>query len=184
MAKVRSSVNFWVVVFKACLLWYMGGTLAKVGSSVIFCVVVFKASLLWYCGVYWLKSVCLSSVVYWYSRHLCSGTGEGAIGKSRVICQFCVVVFKASLLWYLGGGGSIGQSRVICKVLCSGIQGMTALVPGGSIDQSRVICQLLCSGIQGMTALVLGSLLTKVGSSAKICVVVCKSSLTQYLGGS
>ena len=55
MAKVGSSVNFYVVVFKACLLWYMGGTLAKVGSSVNFCVVLFKASLLWYWGVHWPK---------------------------------------------------------------------------------------------------------------------------------
>ena len=44
--------------------------------------------------------------------------------------KFCVVVFKASLLWYLGGGGSIGQSRVFCQVLCSGIQGISALVLG------------------------------------------------------
>ena len=104
MAKVGSSVNFCVVVFKACLLWYMGGTLAKVGSSVNFCIVVFKASLLWYCGVHWLKSVCLSSVVYWYSRHLCSGTwGVGVpLAKVGSTAKFCVVVCRSSLLWYLG----------------------------------------------------------------------------------
>ena len=130
--------------------------MAKVGSSAKFCVVVCKSPLLWYWGVHWLKWVCLPSVVYWYSRHFCSGTGERAIGKSRVICQFCVVVFKASLLWYLGGGGSIGQSRSICQILCSGIKDISILVPGGSIGQSRVICQVLCSGMQIISALVLG----------------------------
>ena len=115
-----------------------------------------------------------------YSRHLCSGTGEGAIGQSRVICQvlcsgiqvisplvlggplikvgssakFCVVVFKSPLLWYWGG--SIDHSRVICQVLCSGMQVISALVPGGFIGKNRVICHVLCSGIQVTSALVLG----------------------------
>ena len=87
------------------------------------------------------------------------GTG-GSIGQNRVICQvlctgiegisalvlgrgplakvgssanFCVVVFKASLAWYLGGRGSIGQSRVICQLLGSGMQVISALVPRGFI---------------------------------------------------
>ena len=81
------------------------GLLAKVGSSAKFCVVVLKASLLWYLGFHWLKWVCLPSLVYGYSRHLCFVTREGAIGKSRVICQ----------------------------VLCSGMEVISALVPGGSI---------------------------------------------------
>ena len=72
----------------------------------------------------------MPSLVYGYSRHLCSGTGEGAFGKSGVTCpvlcigmqvisalvlggplatlglsaKFGVLVFKASLLWYWGGG--------------------------------------------------------------------------------
>ena len=68
--------------------------------------------------------------------------------------KFCVVVFKASLLWYWGG--SIGQRRFICQVLCSGMQVISALVLGGSIGQRRFICQVLCSGIQVISALVLG----------------------------
>ena len=48
-----------------------------------------------------------------YSSHLCSGTGE-SIGQIRFVCQFGVLVFKASLLWYWGLG-VIGHSRVICQ---------------------------------------------------------------------
>ena len=130
------------------------GPLAKVGSSAKFCGVVCRSSLLWYWGVHWPHLVCLPSLVYWYSRHLCSGTGEGAIGQSRVICQ----------------------------LLCSGLQGISALVPRGSIGQSRVICQVLCSGMQVISALVLRGPLSKAGPSAKFCVVVCRSSLLWYWG--
>ena len=76
--------------------------------------------------------------------------------KVRSSDKFCVVVFKASLLWYLWGWVSIGQSRVICQHLGSGMQVISALVPGGFIGQRRVICQLLCSGIQVTSALVPG----------------------------
>ena len=112
------------------------------------------------------------------TSHLCSGTG-GSFGQSRFICQvlctgmqgiyalvlrgasakvgssakFCILVCKASLPWYWG---SIGQSRFICQVLCTGIQGISALILGGSIGQSRFICQVLCSGMQVISALVLG----------------------------
>ena len=54
---------------------------------------------------------------------------------------------------------------------------------GGSIGQSRLICQVLCTGIQGISALVVGGPLAKVGSSAKLCVLVCKASLLWYWGG-
>ena len=55
--------------------------------------------------------------------------------------KFCVVVYKSSLLWY---GASISQSRFICQVLCTCIQGISALVLGG-ISQRRLICQVLCT---------------------------------------
>ena len=119
--------------------------------------------------------------MYWYLRHLCSGTGGwGSIGQSRVIFQvlcsgiqvisalvlggplariglsvkFGVLVFKASLLWYLGDGVSIGQSRVICQLLSSGMQVISALAPGGSIGHIRFCLpslvywylRYLCSG--------------------------------------
>ena len=127
LANIGSSVKFCVLVFKASLLWYQGGgPSAKVGSSAKFCVLVFKASLLWYQGgplanigssvkfcvlvfnlcsvtwvVHWPMKVHLPSFVYWYSRHLCSGTG-GALAKEGSSAKFCVLVFKTSLLWYWG----------------------------------------------------------------------------------
>ena len=109
-------------------------------------------------------------------------------------------------------GRSIYQHRFICQVLCTGIQGISALVPlvggpmanvgssakfcvlvfkasllwfGGSISQRRFICQVWCTGIQGISALVLGEgPSAKVGSSAKFCVLVFKASLLWYQGGS
>ena len=98
-AKVCSSAKFGVVVFKVSILNSVGGPsakvgfvcqflctgiqgisalfprgspLAKVGSSAKLCVPVFKvlsAQFPW--GVHLPKYVCLPSVVYWYSRHLC-----------------------------------------------------------------------------------------------------------------
>ena len=50
-------------------------------------------------------------------------------------------------------------------------------------SQNRFICQVLCSGMQVISALVLGGTSAKIGSSAKFCVVVCKSSLLWYWGG-
>ena len=97
--------------------------------------------------------------------------------------KFGVLVFKTSLLWYLGG--SSGQSRFICQVWCTGIQGICALLPGGSIGQSRFICQVWCTGIQGISALVPGEKpLAKVESSAKFGVVVFKASPALLPGGS
>ena len=109
--------------------------------------------------------------------------GRGPLAKVGLSAKFCVVVFKASLLWYLGGGGSIGQSRFICQILCSGIQGISTLVPGGSIGQSRVICHVLCSGMQVISALVLGSPLVTLGLSVEFGILVFKASLLWYCGG-
>ena len=85
-----------------------GGPSAKGGSSAKLCVLVFKASLLYYGGSIF-QSVCLPSVMYWHSRHLC-----------------CI-------------GGSIGQSRFICQVLCTGIQGIYALFVWG-VHQPKKVC--------------------------------------------
>ena len=119
-------------VCKSSLLWYWWGPLPKVGSSAMCCVLLFMASLsgTGVWGVHWLKWAHLPLFVYWYSRHRCSGTG-----------------------------GSISQSRFICHVVCTGMQGISALLPGGSIGQGRFICQVLCAGIQGISALVLGGFL-------------------------
>ena len=48
------------------------------------------------------------------------------IGSSA---NFGVLIFKASLLYYLGG--SIGQHRFICQVLCSFIEGIYSQFTGG-----------------------------------------------------
>ena len=73
--------------------------------------------------------------------------------------KFCVVVFKASLLWYWGVPlAKVGSSAKFC------------------ISRYSRAC------IQGISALVLGGPSAKVGSSAKFCVVVCKSSLLWYWG--
>ena len=69
-----------------------------------------------------------------------------------------------------------GQSRFICQVLCTGIQGISALV-GESSGQNRFIWQVVCTGMQGMPALVPGGPLAKVGSSANFCILVFMASL-------
>ena len=129
MAKEGSSAKFGVAVFKASILNFLGVPLAKVGSSAKFCVVVYKSSLLWYWGgsIGQRRFIC---------QVLCSGMQVisalvlgGPLAKVGSSAKFCVVVFKASLLWYLGC--SIGQSRFICQVLCSGMQVISALVLGG-----------------------------------------------------
>ena len=183
--------------------------MANIGSSAKFCVLVFKASLLWYWGVHWPKKVCLPSFVYWYSRHLCSGTIGGSISQSRFICQVLCTGIQG--ICALLPGGFIGQCRFICQVLCTGIQGISALLPGGplakvgssakfcvlvfkasvlwyhwgegSISQSRFVCQVLCTGIEGISALLPGGPLAKEGSSAKFCVLVFKASLLWYHWG-
>ena len=71
-AKVYSSAKFGVVVFKACTLNSEGGPSAKVCLSAKCCVLVFKVSMLYLWEVHLPKYVSLPSVVYWYSRHLCS----------------------------------------------------------------------------------------------------------------
>ena len=57
------------------------------------------------------KYVHLPSVVYWYSRHLCS----------------------------LNCWGSIGQRRFVRQVWCSGIQGISTQVLGG-IQKPKKVC--------------------------------------------
>ena len=132
MAKVGPSAKFCVVVCKSCLLWYQGDPLVKVGLSAKCGVLVFKASLLWYWGggsIGQSRVICqvlcsgmqvisalvlggplarlgfvLPSLVYWYLRYLCSGTGEGGpMAKVRSSAKFGVVVCKSCLLWYQEG---------------------------------------------------------------------------------
>ena len=98
--KVGSSAKFCVLVFKASLLWYQGGPSAKVGSSAKLCVLVCKASLLWY----WWLSICQSRFI---CQVLCTGIQgisalvpeRGPSAKEGSSAKFCVLVFKAFLLW-------------------------------------------------------------------------------------
>ena len=72
LSKEDWSARFDVAVFQAYILDSLGVPLAKVGSSANFGVLVFKASMLYFLEVYLPKYVCLPSLVYKYSRHLCS----------------------------------------------------------------------------------------------------------------
>ena len=66
--------------------------------------------------------------MYWYSRHLCSITWVVHLPKyvclpHSVCCyseHFCSIT-----------RGSIGQSRFLCQFWCTGIQGISGLLPGG-----------------------------------------------------
>ena len=91
----------------------MGGPLAKLGLSAKFCVLIFRASLLYYAG--------------------------GPLAEVGSSAKSGVAAFKAFIL---DSWGSIGQSRFICQVFCTGIQGISVLLPGGSISQRRFICQI------------------------------------------
>ena len=136
MAKVGSSAKLCVPVFKASLFNYPGGPSAKVCSSAKFCVLVFKL------GVPVFKVSLLDYL-------------GGPLAKVGLSANFGVLVFKASLLYYLGG----------------------------STCQSMFICQVLCTGIQGIYALLMGGPSAKVGLSAKLGVPVFKVSLFDYLAG-
>ena len=80
----------------------------------------------------------------------------GPLAKVGSSAKFGVAVFKASILDSLGGG----PSAKVCFV-----------------------CQVLCTGIQGISALLMGGPLAKVGSSAKFGVVVFKVFILDSLGG-
>ena len=131
--------------------------------------------------------------VYWYSSHLSSMTQGGPLVKVCSSTKFCVLVFKASMLYL---GRSICQSRFICQVLCTGIQVISPLLPGGSsakvgssatfcvlvfmsslpcypggsIGQSMFICQVLCTGIQVISPLLPGGFTSQ---SRFVCQVLC-----------
>ena len=103
ISQSRFICQVWCSSIQGIYSRFMGGPLAKVGSSAKFwCTGIQGISALSPRGVHLPKYVCLPSFVYQYSRHLCSING-----------------------------GSISQSRLICQVGCTGIQGISALLPGG-----------------------------------------------------
>ena len=114
----------------------------------------------------------------------------GPLAKVGLSANFGVLVFKASLLNYLGH-----PSAKVClsakyehtsKLLlnnfwCNCLQEIHSHF-GGSISKSRFICQVWCSGIQGIYSRFTGGPLAKVGSSANFGVLVFKASLLYYWG--
>ena len=147
--------------------------------------------------------------VYWYSRHLFSINWGVHLPKYVSLPSFCVLVFKASAYALLIGGPlakvgssakfgvavfkasildwlgvSIIQSRFVCQVLCTGIQGIYALLIGWSISQSRFICQVWCSSIQGIYSWLTGGSIIQ---SMFVCQVWCSSIqgiYSSFTGGS
>ena len=121
-----------------------------------FCTGIQSISALLPGGVHLPKYVCLPSFVDQYSRHLCSING-----------------------------GSIGQSRFVCQVLCTGIQGIYALLPRGvhwpkkvHLPNMNTLLNLLllhrsfCTGIQSISALLPGG---SICQSMFVCQVLCTS---------
>ena len=97
------------------------GPSAKVCLSAKCCVLAFKASLQ-YPGSPLPKYPHLPSVMYWYSRHLCSICWGGPLAKLGSSAKFGVLVFKASMINSLAGG-PFAKVLFICQVVCTGIQG-------------------------------------------------------------
>ena len=112
-------------------------------------VLVFKASLLYYPGGSICQSIFICQVLFTSIQGIYAVLMRGSSAKVGLSAKFGIVAFKASILDSLGGG-SMGQSRFVCQVLCTSLQGIYAVLMGGSIVQSRFICQVWCSGIQGI----------------------------------
>ena len=95
----------------------LGGPLAKVGSSAKFCALAFKASLLWYGGSigqsrFICQVLCTGIQVI---PALLPGDPLAKVGSSA---KFCVLVFKASLLWYRWGPlAKVGSSAKFCVLV-------------------------------------------------------------------
>ena len=139
-------------------------------------------------GVHWQKCFYLPSVVYWYSRHLCSICGGsicqvlctgiqgiyalfvgGLFAKVCLSAKCCVLVCKASMLYLWG---SICQSIFNCQMLCTGFKASVLYYLGWSIGQSMFICHILCTGIQVISPLLPEG---SIAQSRFICQVLCIS---------
>ena len=182
LAKEGSSGKFCVLVFKPSVLWYhWGGPSAKAGLSARFCILVCKASLLCLPGGFHQPNyVHLPSFVYWYSRHLHSVTW-GSISQSRFICQvLCTGIQGISAV--LPGGPS-AKAGLSAMFLCTGIQGISALLPGGPSAKLCSSAKFCVTGIQGISVLLPGGPSAKEGSSGKFCVLVFKPSVLWYHWG-
>ena len=112
-AKVGLSARFFVLVFKASLFSHLGGS---IGQSRFVCQVLGT-------GIQGISALLLGGPSARQSVYMSSNgkhpklpfrsTGRSWGGPSTRVClsaKFCVPVFKASLLYYLGG--------FICQVIC------------------------------------------------------------------
>ena len=90
--------------------------------------------------------------MYWYSRHLCSGSLGGPSGNVGLSAKFGVAVFKASIHDYLDGG-PLAKVGLSAKFGVAVFKASILDSPGDSISQSRFICQVLCAGTQGKSLL-------------------------------
>ena len=99
-------------------------------------------------GVHLPKYVCLPSIVYWYSRHLCSIWG---VHLPKCVHLPSVVYWHSRHLCSIQGGPSakVGSSAKFGVVV---FKASILNSLGGSIGQSRFICQVWCSSIQGIYA--------------------------------
>ena len=92
-------------------------------------------------------------LVYWYSRHLCSinwGVHQPKVGSSA---KFGVAVLKASILNSLVG--PLAKVGLSAKFGVAVFKASMLDSLGGSICQSMFVCQVLCTGIQGIYALLI-----------------------------
>ena len=80
----------------------LGGPSAKVGSSANFGVLVFKASLLYYPGGSIWQSMFICQVLYSGIQIIYALLMEGPLAKVGSSAKFGVAVFKASILNSLG----------------------------------------------------------------------------------
>ena len=125
--------------------------------------------------------------MYWYSRHLCLITQGAPSAKVCSSAQFCVLVFKASMVYLLGGllakEGLSDKYEHTSKLLlnnfqCNCLQEIHSHF-GGSIGQSRFICQVWCSGIQGIYSQFTGR---SIGQSRFICQFWCTGIYALLMG--
>ena len=132
----------------------------------------------------------LLSFVYWYSRQISPVRLEISLGgRSAKVClsaKFFVPAFKVSILYSFGG--SICQSMFICQVLCTGIQGISALFIGGVYLPKYVHLPSFVYWYSRQISAVrlkisLGGPSAKVCLSAKFFVPVFKASMLYSFGG-
>ena len=207
--KVCSSAKFGVAVFKASILNSLGGgPLAKEALSAKFGVVVLNASILDSLGVFIGQSKFICQVWCSSIQGIYSGFTGGPLAKVCSSAKFCVLVFKASMLYSLELGPSakvcssakfcvlvfkasmlyslgLGPSAKVCSSAKFGVGVFKASILdslGGPSAKSSFIHQVWCTGYSRYLFLIHWWVyLPKVCSSAKFGVAVFKASILDSL---